>query len=57
VVDGYVAALADIFERDGASDSCRAAGYGGGFGREEVVRHGSGGGEIGWSRELDVGLW
>ena len=39
VVDGDVAALADVFEGYGASDSCCTACYGSGFGEKEVVRH------------------
>lgn len=39
VVDGDVAALAEELEGDGAADSGGAAGYGGGFGEEEVVCH------------------
>lgn len=47
MVDGDVAALSYVFEGDGATDACGAAGYGGGFGGEEVVRHGFWRGRLG----------
>lgn len=40
MVNGYIATLSYVLERDGASDSCCAAGYGSRFGEKEVVRHG-----------------
>lgn len=46
MVDCYVAALADVFECDGASDACGAAGYGGGFGEEEIMWWHFGGGLV-----------
>lgn len=39
VVDGDVAALAQVLEGYGAADSGCAAGYGGGFGGEEMMWH------------------
>ena len=47
MVDCNIAALPDVFEGYGASDSCCAACYGGGFGEEEVVRHGGSRGRFG----------
>ena len=42
MVYGDIATLADVFKGYSAADSCCATGYGGGFGEEEVVRHGLG---------------
>ena len=39
MVDGYIAALTNVFQGNGSSDACGTAGDGGGFGEEEVVRH------------------
>lgn len=40
VVDGDVGALANVFEGDGATNSCGAACDGCGLGGEEVMGHG-----------------
>lgn len=49
MVDGNVTALSNVFESYGASYSRRASCYGGGFGEEEVVRHGE--------RQVWLGGW
>jgi len=53
VVDHDVAALANVFEGNGAADSSGAASYCGSFGEEEIVWHfGLGLGELGSTGEF-----